>query len=314
MRANNRFIAILCLLSVAFLFNPKCQGFGKEIFDRGKEMLLKHLLDCLTLASVSSAPNSNDFFQVEKRFTYDYTDSLNKVTRELICSEMENNPFYPIDGKSDGIKYVEPTDSVSADGNPSYTTEIYRWLVYLTAVSKTAFCSGYGQTIQGGDNYNVPLNFTQSLAALDWYDLNKSIVDPRLFFYFQGNRFKNGPYSGSLSYDNIINFVWDISADINIDIPDIKKFNLLDSLSDHRIDSVISVADSIFRHIRDNMISIEPLFKLNHPEDTIIKNKIFSESYRSPIRFMRHRDMFQGCYWLIDEKWDSLGYFYNGQR
>ena len=308
MRLNIRMCRLLIPIFVLLIIGPECHGFGREIFGRAEELLFRHHIDCFPLATLRYSKQYDDFFQIEKRFTYAYTDSLNRVTRKLICSESTDNPFYPFGRISKPNIVCNPVDDNDADGKTAYTGEVYRWLVYLSALSKTAFCSGYGNTIQGDKPCDVPLNFTQCLAAVDWYDMNRALVDPRLFLYYQSNGGVDGPYLTMLDYFNCMNFVWDIADTIDIDNMDRGQINLLDSLATHRIDSIKAKADSLYRNVRDNMIPVNPIFRLKCPGAEINENGIFFSTYRCGLRFIILDETNVGFEYFTPN--DSLDYFY----
>lgn len=320
MKSIKQIIIFLSLSILCCLVGMECYGFGREIFNRADEISLRYSIDCMTLCGLHRASRYNDFYEVEKSFTYKYTDSLNHATRMLICSKTNNNPFYPFEVSSDSITVKDPI----WNGNSNelyYSAEMYQWLNYLIAISKMAYFSGYGRTI--GMDYIItssdspeekimvgpPLNFTQCLAAVDWYDLNRNLIDPRLFLYFQSNS-RNGRYGNQFSPFNQINFVWDVAAGIDIDNVDDSTLVALDSIVEHRMDSIKHKADSMYHHIRDNMISVTSVFRLKDPGNyknfDSFNRGHFVDIYRLGLRFLP--EYINGGY--IDFSDDSLDYFY----
>lgn len=128
-----------------------------------------------------------DVYAEREKFTDNYCDSLHQMWWNIIRRSRTPESFseqFTCDEsfQSDSTLYLDP--------------QMQRWILFLICYSDTYCCQGIGSTIDLNiktisSNPDIPtvtpLNYTQCIAALTWYDINREYVDPILFFHFSGN-------------------------------------------------------------------------------------------------------------------------------
>lgn len=204
-----------------------------------------------------------DVFAEKEKFTQAYCDSLQQQWWSLIRKCKTPESF---------SEQFTCDDSNPSDSTIYIDLQMQKWILFLTCYSDVFCNQGIGSTIYlslrtiytSWDELDItPLNYTQCIAALTWYDINREYVDPILFFHLWGNL-------GAFSTDPTQNW-FNYNKNPRYFLADIKEINNLNSnelspeyrdLAKTRALEILSMIQQKKTLCRDKAISILPYFHI----------------------------------------------------